>query len=154
VRASVALGSNLGDRRAHLEFALAALRADPDLRVLAVSEWHATAPVGGPPGQADYWNGAVELETALSARELLLRLKAVERARGRDPAAPRWGPRTLDLDLILYGDERIDEPDLIVPHPRAVLRDFVLRPLAQVAPERRFPTTGRTVREELESRGG
>jgi 2-amino-4-hydroxy-6-hydroxymethyldihydropteridine diphosphokinase len=149
VRATIALGSNLGDRRAHLAAAVAALRADPDVRVVAVSAWHETAPVGGPPGQGDFLNGAVEVETALGARELLRRLPAIERARGRERGAARAAPRTLDLDLILYGDEVHDEPDRVVPHPRAAERDFVLRPMAEIAPERRFPPSGRTVRQEL-----
>jgi 2-amino-4-hydroxy-6-hydroxymethyldihydropteridine diphosphokinase len=153
VLAAIALGSNLGDRRAHLEAAVAALRADPEIRVRAVSAWHETAPVGGPPGQGAYLNGAVEVETALGARELLRRLQAIERARGRVRGPERAGPRTLDLDLILYGDEVHDEPDLIVPHPRAAERVFVLRPMAEIAPERRFPPGGRTVRQQLAELG-
>ena len=149
VRAVVALGSNLGDRRGNLRAAVEALRADPDLRILAVSDWIETRPVGGPPGQNDYLNGALELETALDARALLQRLQAIEQALGRDRSAGRHAARSMDLDLILYGEERIDEPDLIVPHPRAKERIFVLKPMAQIAPDRRMPDTGRTVREEL-----
>jgi 2-amino-4-hydroxy-6-hydroxymethyldihydropteridine diphosphokinase len=152
-RATIALGSNLGDRRAHLEAAVAALGADPEIRVVAVSAWHETAPVGGPPGQGAYLNGAVEVETALGARELLRRLLAIERSRGRVRGPERSAPRTLDLDLILYGDEIHDEPDLIIPHPRATARAFVLRPMAEIAPERRFPPSGRTVRQQLAELG-
>lgn len=152
VLAAIALGSNLGDRRAHLEAAVAALRADPEIRVLAVSTWHETAPVGGPSGQGAYLNGAVEVETALGAHELLRRLQAIERARGRVRGPERCAPRTLDLDLILYGDEVHHEPGLIVPHPRAAERAFVLRPMAEIAPERRFPS-GRSVRQQLAELG-
>lgn len=149
VRATIALGSNLGDRREHLEGAVARLSTDPELHVLVVSDWYETPPVGGPGGQGDYLNGVLELETHLSARDLLARLQAVEDESGRDRSVPRWGPRTLDLDLIAYGEERIDEPDLVVPHPRAAERVFVLRPLAQIDPERRLPGSDRSVRERL-----
>jgi 2-amino-4-hydroxy-6-hydroxymethyldihydropteridine diphosphokinase len=149
VRALIALGSNLGDRREHLEAAVARLSTDPDLHVLVVSDWYETPPVGGPGGQGDYLNGVLELETQLSARDLLARLQAVEDAGGRDRSVPRWGPRTLDLDLIAYGQERIDEPDLVGPHPRAAERVFVLRPLAQIDPDRRLPGSDRTVGERL-----
>jgi 2-amino-4-hydroxy-6-hydroxymethyldihydropteridine diphosphokinase len=149
VRAIVALGSNLGDRRAHLDAAVEALAAEPELRVLAVSDWIETEPVGGPPGQGPYLNGALELETTLTARELLARLLEVEAAHGRDRRECHWAARTLDLDLILFGDEVIEEPDLVVPHPRSEERAFVLQPMAQLNPARRFPSSGRTVRECL-----
>jgi 2-amino-4-hydroxy-6-hydroxymethyldihydropteridine diphosphokinase len=149
VRATIALGSNLGDRREHLESAVRALAAHGRVRVVAVSDWIATRPVGGPPGQGDYLNGAVEVETTLGARELLGVLLSIERDRGRDRSTGRNGPRTLDLDLILDGEAEIDEPGLVVPHPRSEERAFVLRPMAQVAPDRRFPRTGLTAIELL-----
>lgn len=150
-RVFVALGSNLGDRRAQLAAALAALRATAGVRVLAVSDWVETAPVGGPPGQGPYLNGVVELETTLEPRALLQRLLQIERVAGRVRAeGVRDGPRTLDLDLLLHGERRIDEPDLTVPHPRMEERVFVLQPLAQLAPERRLPGCRLTVRERLE----
>ena len=135
VTAYVGLGSNQGDRRAHLEHAVAALRASAGLEVVKVSPWIETEPVGGPLGQGMYLNGAVELRCRLSARELLGRLAEIERERGRE-RRERWGPRTLDLDLLLYGDARIDEPDLVVPHPRLCEREFVLVPLAAIGAPR------------------
>jgi pantoate--beta-alanine ligase len=148
-KALVALGSNLGDRQANLDAALAALRREPGLRVIASSTWIETDPVGGPPGQGRYLNGAIAIETALAPRELLGRLLEIERRAGRDRSLePRNGPRRLDLDLLLYGDERIDEPGLRVPHPRLEERLFVLEPLAQIAPDARL-ASGRSVRERL-----
>lgn len=151
VRAVVALGSNLGGRRAHLAAAVEALRTDPDITVGAISSWIETEPVGGPPGQGPYLNGAMELETTLPPGELLAHLQAVELREGRDRSAGHHAPRTLDLDLILYGDEIIEEPDLSVPHPRCEQRAFVLQPMLQLDPRRRMPRSGRTVRECLRS---
>lgn len=125
-RALLALGSNLGDRRAHLE---AAVRALPD--VVAVSGVYETPPVGGPE-QGPYLNCVVELRTTLSARQLLEVARARERAAGR-VRRERWGPRTLDVDVLWIDGETVDEPDLEVPHPRMFERDFVLVPLADVA---------------------
>ena len=129
VRAFLALGSNLGDRRAHLSQALGRL---PD--VVAVSRLYETDPVGGPPGQGAYLNCVVELRTTRSPRELLAAAQAAEAAAAR-VRTERWGPRTLDVDVLLVGDEVVDEPDLAVPHPRMWERGFVLVPLADLAPE-------------------
>jgi len=129
VRAFLALGSNLGDRWGHLR---AAVDAMPD--VVAVSPVYETAPVGGPEGQAEYLNLVVELETERSPRELLGVARALEEAAGR-VRVERWGPRTLDVDVLLVGDLVVDEPDLVVPHPRMFERRFVLAPLADLAPE-------------------
>jgi 2-amino-4-hydroxy-6-hydroxymethyldihydropteridine diphosphokinase len=148
VRAWVALGSNLGPRREHLDGAIAALGRARGVRVVRCSQWIETQAWGGPPGQGPYLNGAVELETTLGARELLELLLAIERRAGR-VRGERNGPRTLDLDLLLFGDARIDEPGLTVPHPRLEEREFVLEPLAQIAPERRLASCGRSVREQL-----
>jgi len=147
-RAFVALGSNLGERGAHLRGALEALRATPGVRVLHATDPIETEPVGGPPGQRRFLNAVVELETTLAARALLGELLRIERTAGR-VRAQRNGPRTLDLDLLFYGEERIDEPGLIVPHPRLEERVFVLRPLAQLAPDRRLSGCRLTVRERL-----
>src|SRR5918999_2392268 len=136
-RAYVGLGSNLGDRERHLRSALAALDA-PDVRVLAVSRFRETDPVGYV-DQPRFLNAAALVETELSATELLERLLAVERSLGRERTGPRYGPRTIDLDLLLYGDERIDQPGLTVPHPRLAERTFVLEPLAELDPALTLP---------------
>jgi 2-amino-4-hydroxy-6-hydroxymethyldihydropteridine diphosphokinase len=129
VRAFLALGSNLGDRRAHIA---AAVKRLPD--VVAVSHLYETDPVGGPPGQGAFLNCVVELRTARTPRELLAVAQAAEAAAKR-VRVQRWGPRTLDVDVLLVGDETVEEPDLIVPHPRMWERGFVLVPLADLAPE-------------------
>ncbi|MGH9066683.1 MAG: 2-amino-4-hydroxy-6-hydroxymethyldihydropteridine diphosphokinase [Acidimicrobiales bacterium] len=128
-RAFLGLGSNLGDRRRLLARAVAGL---PD--VVAVSPLYETDPVGGPPGQGPYLNLVVELATDLTPRQLLERAGQLEAAAGR-VRAERFGPRTLDVDVLLVGDLQVDEPDLVVPHPRMAGRGFVLVPLHDLAPE-------------------
>ena len=132
MRAYVGLGSNLGDREGTLRAAVAALAAAPAVELLAVSTLRETEPVGPVADQPRFLNGAVALETSLSARELLALLLQIEAEFGRTREGPAGGPRTLDLDLLLYGDERIDEPGLEVPHPRLHERSFVLEPLAEL----------------------
>lgn len=127
-RAFLGLGSNLGDRAEHLRAAIAAI---PD--VVAVSPTYETDPVGGP-DQGPYLNAVVELATDRSPRELLELCRALETAAGR-VRTERWGPRTLDVDVLLVGDLVVDEPDLQVPHPRLWERSFVLIPLADLAPD-------------------
>ncbi len=127
MRAYLGLGSNLGDRRAHLRAAVDAL---PD--VVAVSPVYETEPVGGPPGQQPYLNLVVALDTERSPRELLALGQALEAAAARTRTEPD-GPRTLDVDVLLVGDLTVQEPDLIVPHPRMWQRRFVLAPLADLA---------------------
>jgi 2-amino-4-hydroxy-6-hydroxymethyldihydropteridine diphosphokinase len=128
-RAFVALGSNLGDRWAQLRAAVAGLPG-----VTAVSPVYETEPVGGPSGQAPYLNAVVELSTERSPRELLDIARALEAGAAR-VRAERWGPRTLDVDVLLVGDLAVEEPDLVVPHPRMWQRRFVVQPLADLAPE-------------------
>jgi len=135
-RAYLGLGANLGDRDATIRAAVAAL---PD--VVAVSELRETDPVGVT-DQPRFLNGVAALETELSPRALLERLLAVEHELGRE-RRERWGPRTIDLDLLLYGDAEIDEPGLTVPHPRLHERAFVLEPLAELAPGLVVPGRGR-----------
>ena len=132
-RAYLGLGSNLGDRLAHLQAAIDGLAKTRDVGVVAVSRVYETAPVGGP-AQDDYLNAVVAVDTTLPPRELLALAQHLEADEQR-VRAERWGPRTLDVDVLLVGDERIDEPDLVVPHPRMRERAFVLVPLADVAPE-------------------
>jgi len=138
------LGSNLGDRRAHIERALAALAKCG--RVEAVSGLYENPPEGGA-AQPTYLNAAVRLRTSLSARELLAACLDIERAQGRvRPAGGEKAARTIDLDVLLYGDQIIHEPDLRVPHPRLLLRPFVRIPLADVAlPGLRHPVSGETL---------
>lgn len=131
-RAFLGLGSNVGDRFGELQRAVATLARRGDL--VAVSPVYETAPVGGPEGQADYLNAVVELKTADSPRRLLERCRMLEEQAGRVRGA-RWGPRTLDADVLLVGDEAVDEPDLHVPHPRMWERRFVVAPLRDLAPE-------------------
>jgi 2-amino-4-hydroxy-6-hydroxymethyldihydropteridine diphosphokinase len=145
VRAFVGLGGNLGDRRSYLERALALLDRDPDVSVAAVSSFRDTEPVGYVE-QPRFLNAVAAVDTELGARELLERLLAVERELGRERVGPRYGPRTIDLDLLLYGDEEIVEPGLVVPHPRLAERAFVLEPLAELAPDLVLPD-GRRVAE-------
>jgi 2-amino-4-hydroxy-6-hydroxymethyldihydropteridine diphosphokinase len=141
----VGLGSNLGDRAGHLRHALGRLGALPATRLVAVSEFLETEPVG-PVAQGAFLNAAAAIETAFSGRELLGHIHAIERERGRDRAAEeRWGPRTLDVDILLFGDQVIDEPGLTIPHPRLHERMFALEPLAAIAPEVVVPTLGRRV---------
>jgi 2-amino-4-hydroxy-6-hydroxymethyldihydropteridine diphosphokinase len=146
--AIIGLGSNLGDRRAALDGALAALAETPGVRVRLVSSFHETEPVGGPPGQGTYLNAAAMLQTTLDPLSLLHILQAIEARFGRVRTV-HWGERTLDLDLLLFDDRIIRSPELTVPHPRLAQRRFVLEPLAEVAPEAVEPASGRTVSELL-----
>ena len=140
-RAFVALGSNLGDREATILRALAALAAEPGIEVVRVSSLRDTEPVGYL-GQPRFLNGAAELETDLEPRELLVRLLEIERALGRTREGPSGGPRTIDLDLLLYGEERIAEAGLQIPHPRMHERAFVLEPLVELDPGLVLPGRG------------
>lgn len=140
-RVFVGLGANLGDREGALRAAVGALADEAGTEVVAVSTLRETAPVGVGE-QPPYLNGVVALETTLAARELLDRLLAVEQRFGRVRVPGEHGPRTLDLDLLLYGDELIEEPGLTVPHPRLHERRFVLEPLAELAPGLVLPGRG------------
>ena len=146
IRAYVGFGANLGDRGATIRAAVEALVAEEGIEVVAVSTLRETEPVGVGE-QPPFLNGAVALETSLPARELLDRLLEIEHRFGRVRIPGEHGPRTLDLDLLLYGDEVIDEPGLAVPHPRLHERRFVLEPLAELAPGLVVP--GRGVVESL-----
>ena len=141
-RAYVALGANLGDRETTIRAALAELAAVPGIAVVAVSTLRETDPVGYL-DQPRFLNGAAALETTLGPRALLEALLAVERRFGRTRDGPAQGPRTLDLDLLLYGATEIDEPGLTVPHPRLHERRFVLEPLSELDASLEVPGKGR-----------
>jgi 2-amino-4-hydroxy-6-hydroxymethyldihydropteridine diphosphokinase len=140
-RAHVGLGANLGDRERTLRDAVGALGEEAGIDVVAVSALRETEPVGVGE-QPPYLNGVVALDTTLSPRDLLDRLLAVEQRFGRVRVPGEHGPRTLDLDLLLYGNEEIDDPGLTVPHPRLHERRFVLEPLAELAPGLVVPGRG------------
>jgi len=150
-RAALALGSNVGDRLATLQAALDRLGDVPELRVVKVSPVFETDPVGGP-AQPQFLNAVVVADTRLSPRQLLVQARAVEDALGR-VRATRWGPRTIDVDVLVVGDLVVDEPDLQVPHPRAAGRAFVLAPWAHVDPDACMPD-GTSVAELARRVGG
>jgi 2-amino-4-hydroxy-6-hydroxymethyldihydropteridine diphosphokinase len=141
VRAFVGLGSNLGDREGTIARAVELLSDARGVELVGVSRLRETEP-WGPVEQPPYLNGAVALETDLAPRALLDMLLAVEQALGRDRPGERWGPRTIDLDLLLYEDVETDEPGLTVPHPRLHERRFALEPLAELAPDAVVPGRG------------
>lgn len=147
MRAYVGVGSNLGDRWANLARAARGLREAPRVAPLRASRVWDTAPMGPP--QPRYLNAVLEVESLLPARGLLEALLRIERAAGRRRDGVRWTARTLDLDLLLFGDEPVHEPGLSIPHPGIASRRFVLAPLAELCPERTVPGTGRTVAELL-----
>jgi 2-amino-4-hydroxy-6-hydroxymethyldihydropteridine diphosphokinase len=140
-RVYVGLGANIGERKASIDRALELLDADPDIDVVAVSTLRETEPVGYL-DQPRFLNGVAALETGLGPRAVLERLLAVERELGRSRDGPRWGPRTIDLDLLVHGSHVVDEPGLHVPHPRLAERRFALEPLAELAPDLVVPGVG------------
>jgi 2-amino-4-hydroxy-6-hydroxymethyldihydropteridine diphosphokinase len=141
ILAYVGLGSNLGDRDALIRRAAELIGATRLSSVIETEPW-------GRGQQPMFLNAAAEIETPLAPRQLLVHLLDVERRLGRERIGPRWGPRTIDLDLLLYGDETIDEPGLVVPHPRLTEREFALGPLAELVPSLKIPGNG-TVQEAL-----
>ncbi len=151
--AAIAIGSNLGDREGHIVAALAELASLPKTRLTSRSSVRETAAIGIPGHDAGgpYLNAVAILSTKLSPRDLLSHLHRIEQSRGRDRSAEptRWMPRTLDLDLLLFESEVIDEPGLTVPHPRLHERRFVLEPLAEIAPDWVVPGHGGTVKDLL-----
>lgn len=148
MRAYVGVGSNLGDRWGHLAQAARGLRASPRVTVLRASAVWETAPLGPP--QPAYLNAVLEVESKLPAAGLHQLMRLVEAGAGRD-RSERWGARTLDLDLLLFGGERIDTPELCVPHRALRERRFVLAPLAELCPDCEVPGTGATVAQLLEA---
>ncbi|MCL4152874.1 UNVERIFIED_CONTAM: hypothetical protein GTU68_042389 [Idotea baltica] len=147
-RAFVALGSNLGDSPSIVQSALEGLAGIPGTQLIAQSSLHRTAPVGGPPDQSDYLNAVVELATTLAPHELLQHLQTIESRHGRDRTREqRWGPRRLDLDLLMVGQRVVDSPELELPHPRMEDRTFVLAPLAELCPDYLLPKCKQSVRD-------
>ncbi len=143
-RCLIAVGTNLGNRAVALDRALSALSKLPSTTLLARSRWHETTPVGGPAGQEIFFNGAIVLETSLSARSLAGHLWQVETDFGRTRRV-RWDARVLDLDILLYGNQRINEADLVIPHPRMTFRRFVLDPAVEIAGSMVHPPSGWTL---------
>jgi 2-amino-4-hydroxy-6-hydroxymethyldihydropteridine diphosphokinase len=144
--ALISLGSNLGDRKATLDAAVEKLRQRAGISAVVVSSYHQTSPVGGPPGQPEFLNAAARLETTLSPRQLFSGLQRIEQELRRMREV-HWGPRTIDLDLLLYDDLEINEPDLVIPHKLMQVRRFVLDPAIEVAPDLIHPILHRTVQE-------
>ncbi|MCD7752406.1 MAG: 2-amino-4-hydroxy-6-hydroxymethyldihydropteridine diphosphokinase [Lachnospiraceae bacterium] len=145
--AFLGLGSNMGDSKRILEGSVGALAEDPWIRVQKVSDWIITKPYGGVE-QDDFLNGAAKIETLYAPEELLEKLHQIEADYGRERTI-HWGPRTLDMDILLFEDLVMDTEDLTIPHRDMCNRDFVLRPMAQIAPYKRHPGNGRTMEELL-----
>jgi 2-amino-4-hydroxy-6-hydroxymethyldihydropteridine diphosphokinase len=151
-RSVLALGSNLGERLASLQGAVDSLADTPEVWVTAVSPVYETRPVDAPEGSKDFLNAVVLIDTTLSARTLLDRALAIEDAFGRERTGERGAPRTLDVDLIVVGDRRANDEELVLPHPKAHERAFVLAPWVDVEPDAEFPDRG-PVAELLEKSG-
>lgn len=133
VEAYLGLGSNIGDRYQHVTSAMTELDVIPEITVLQRSTLYHTKPVG-PQDQPDFINVVVAIETSLSPQALLVACQDLENQHGRQRIR-HWGERTLDIDILLYGEEKVNQPDLVIPHPHMLQRDFVLTPLAEIAPD-------------------
>lgn len=140
--AGIAIGSNLGDSKKIVKDAVKIIGSRENIELIKVSSWYQTKPVGPP--QPDYINGCITIKTSLTPQELLQNLMEIEAQFGRE-RKERWGARTLDLDIIFYGDLVLSTPELEIPHPRMRERSFVLIPLAEIAPHWIDPVTGLTV---------
>lgn len=149
VKAYIALGANLGDRQANIEAALQRLSSTPGLEVIRVSSLLDNPAVGGPPDSPPFLNAAAELLTTLSPEQLLHRMQEIEQELGR-VRREKWGPRTIDLDLLLYGPQVSRSDELTLPHPHMHERRFVLQPLVEIAPDVVHPVLNRTMLELLE----
>ena len=147
-RVFIGVGSNEGDRLAHISRAMRALAEVSGVRLLQMATIAETEPIGGPP-QGPYLNTVVEIDTTLPPTELLGTLQDIERRLGREPSSQRWGPRPIDLDILLYDDRIVQGPQLSIPHPRMHERRFVLEPLAQLAPGTIHPLLQRPIADLL-----
>lgn len=143
-RVFIGLGANVGEREINIRRALSLIEQGGACEIVRVSGLIETDPVGGPPGQPAYLNGAAEVETDLAPQELLSALADVERRVGR-VERERWGPREIDLDILLYDDLVVRSENLEIPHPRMLDREFVLRPLCEIAPEVTHPISGQSI---------
>lgn len=154
-RVHLGLGANLGDRQANLLAALAGISSFPRSRLLRSAGTYLTRPVGGPPGQDDYFNSGCLVETWLTPRELLAETRNLETRLGRPPVGGRdpWGPRVIDIDILLWEGLIMSEPDLVIPHPRLAERAFALMPLADLDPGAVHPGNGLTMSGLLERMG-
>lgn len=143
-RCLLAIGANLGDRAKTIDTALAEISCLTQVTLLARSSWHVTQPIGGPSGQPAYFNGAVALESHCSPNELTLELHKIEARLGRQRRI-HWDARMIDIDVLLFGDQIVDETNLQIPHPRMIVRQFVLAPAVEIAAEMVHPQLGWTL---------
>ncbi len=146
VTAYLGLGANLGDKQETIQQALLELDALPTIKVVAVSSLHQTVPVGIT-DQPDFLNGAAAIQTTLTPQELLAQVLQMEQRLGRVRTV-RWGPRTIDIDILAFGDEIVSQPHLTIPHPRLEERAFALLPLAEIAPDLRLPGESETLQKK------
>lgn len=146
MRIFIGIGSNLGDKRKNIERVIEEIKRLNIIKVKKVSNLYETEPVGGPP-QDKFLNGVIEIETSISPKILLALLKTIEEEMGRKPSDVKWGPRQIDLDILLFGDLVIDEFDLKIPHPLMHKRRFVIEPLSEIAPEVIHPVLNKSISE-------
>ena len=145
-RVFLSVGSNLGDRQKNLERGISILREHPQIKICKISKWYETDPLTHDQiPQPKYLNGALKIQTNLSPQELLKILKEIEKTLGRKMTKDKWQPRPIDLDILLYENEIVKMPTLKIPHPEMLSRPFVLRPLAEIAPETLHPLANKTI---------
>ncbi|OIO38443.1 MAG: 2-amino-4-hydroxy-6-hydroxymethyldihydropteridine diphosphokinase [Candidatus Omnitrophica bacterium CG1_02_49_10] len=153
-RVYIGIGSNMGDRKANIDKAMGLLKEIAETEVVSASALYKSLPVGGPPDQGDFLNGAVLIKTSINPLELLNKLKYIEHRLGRPKNAERNAPRTIDLDILLYNDLVVKGENIQIPHPRLAERRFVLEPLCEISPDLLHPESKKTVRQLLEDLDG